>query len=115
MMMKELKMTPLEFDDVYDFAAVLKNIKFDISKEDQKRLENQGMAAGILILKDLISNLKLAKNEINTFLAGKFGITPEEWGHLSMGETAQVIREISKIKKSGELLDFFGAVGQLMS
>jgi len=67
MMMKELKMTPLEFDDVYDFAAVLKNINVNISEEDQKRLENQGMAAGILILKDSISNLKLAKKEINTF------------------------------------------------
>jgi len=110
-----MKMKELKFNDVYEVAELIKTIKFEISEEDLQKLENDGVKAGIQLVKNIIGDIKESKTEMNSLLGYFFGITGEEFGNLNMKDTTLVLKELAKYKKTTDFLDFLDAVSLLMS
>lgn len=111
-----MKMKELVFGDVFEAAEIAKTLKINLSEDDLAKLENDGVKAGIQIILNLVGNLKVnnADVAIEKFLGHLFGITGEEFHNLGLKDTTLVIKELTKLKKSGEMLDFLDAVGHLM-
>ena len=110
-----MKMKELKFNDVYEVAELIKTIKFEISEEDLEKLGNDGVKAGIQLIKNVIGDIKESKTEMNKLLGYLFGITGDEFGELGMKDVASVLRQIAQYKKTPDFLDFLDAVSQLMS
>ena len=108
----DLKIRQLKFNDIYDAAKILKNIKVELTEEELTRVSNDGIKAGITVIKNIVAESKEAKEEINSFLGGLFGITGEEFGELNMVQTAKCIKQLKELEG---ISGFFDAVGQLMS
>lgn len=83
----DYKMRPLETDDIYAMSKIVS--KLGIKLELQGAVTQQ-QVGGQLIMK-AVSNLHLARTEVNEFLAELVGIDAKKFGKLPLKDTFKII------------------------
>lgn len=83
----DYKMRPLETDDIYTMSKIIS--KLGIKLELQGAVTQQQVGAQLIM--KAISNLHLAKTEVNEFLAGLVDIDPKKFGKLPIKDTLKII------------------------
>ena len=102
-------MREIHWDDVYNAAEILKNLKLDMTGVD---IENDSpVTAGIPIFKNMISNASVAKVEIDNFLGSLFNITGDEFNKLPFLKAAKCMKQF---KDMDGFDDFFSSVKDMM-
>jgi hypothetical protein len=100
--MRELRTT-----DIFKMSKILSKINLKMSSIENKTATELG---GEMILQ-ISSNLHLAENEVNEFMADMIGCSPKEFAELPLSKTIEYINEF---KNSKGIIDFLKLAGQLM-
>lgn len=95
----DYKMRALETDDIYAMSEIIS--KLGIKLEIQGAVTQQQVGAQLLM--KAISNLHLAKPEVNKFLAELVDIEPKKFGKLPLKDTFKII---SLFKEQDGVADF---------
>lgn len=99
-------------DDFVEMFAARETIKADNKEELERIIEERGYKVVARILKKIMLNLQVVKDDLNAFLADLCGVQTKQIEELGIIEKTELIKAFFK---KPELLGFFKSIASFMA
>lgn len=99
-------------DDFVEMFAARETIKADNKEELERIIEERGYKVVARILKKIMLNLQVVKDDLNAFLADLCGVKTKQIEELGLIEKTELIKAFFK---KPELLGFFKSIASFMA
>lgn len=99
-------------DDFVEMFAARETIKADNKEELERIIEERGYKVVARILKKIMLNLQVVKDDLNAFLAELCGVKLQQIEELGLIEKTELIKAFFK---KPELLGFFKSIASFMA